>query len=174
MRIWLNRLHLVGAVLAGVLLVAVAVLTLVPIVLRLLGLPAHSWDEVATFCMAGSAFLGLAVTWRSGGHVRMELIVARLPGAAGRWMQRLALVITLTACAYFTVYSVRFVRESYSMNDLSQGLLPIPLWIPQLGMVAGLLLMCLAVGESLFDALGGRADVPAASGSAVERAASEL
>jgi TRAP-type C4-dicarboxylate transport system permease small subunit len=173
-RIWLNRLHQAGAWLAGVLLVAVAVLTLVPIVLRLLGLPAHSWDEVATFCMAGSAFLGLAVTWRSGGHVRMELIVARLPGAAGRWMQRLALAITLLACAYFTVYSVRFVRESYSMNDLSQGLLPIPLWIPQLGMVAGLLLMCLAVGESLLDALSGRADAPATSGSAVERAASEL
>jgi TRAP-type C4-dicarboxylate transport system permease small subunit len=124
--------------------------------------------------MAGSAFLGLAVTWRAGAHVRMELIVARVPGAPGRALQALALAVTLAACLYFTVYGARFVRESYSMNDVSQGLLPIPLWIPQLGMIAGLVLMSLAVAESLLDALRGRARAPAAQGSAVERAASEL
>ena len=45
----LDWLHRAGAIVAGVLLVAVAALTLVPIGARLLGLPAHSWDEVATF-----------------------------------------------------------------------------------------------------------------------------
>jgi TRAP-type C4-dicarboxylate transport system permease small subunit len=173
MRGFLTQLHRVGAVLAGVLLVAVAALTLVPIVARLLGWPAHSWDEVATFCMAASAFMGLACTWRSGVHVRMELLLAQFKGGTRRAFEIMALAITLVACVYFCWYATRFVLESYQMNDISQGLLPISLWIPQSGMVAGLLLMCLAVGESLVDALTGRGG-PANIGAVLDRAVNEL
>lgn len=173
MRKLLHTLHRAGAVLAGVLLVAIGVFTLVPIVARLVGLPAHSWDEIATYCMAGSAFLGLAATWRAGVHVRMELLISRIPGMAGRAMQSLALAVTLLACVYFTWYACRFVWLSYSMNDVSQGLLPIPLWIPQIGMVLGLALMCLAVAESLFDSLTGGAP-PANADAVLARASSEI
>ncbi len=171
---WLHRLQHAGAVAAGVLLVAVGVLTLVPIGARLLGLPAHSWDEVATYCMAGSAFLGLAATWRAGVHVRMELLVTRVPGMAGRLLQMLALAITLLACAYFAWYATRFAWLSYAMNDVSQGLLPIPLWIPQLSMVVGLLLLCLAVAESLVIALRGGPGAPGNADAVLARAASEV
>ena len=174
MRAWLRRLHFAGAVLAGVLLVAVGVCTLVPIAARVLGLPAHSWDEVATFCMAGSAFLGLAATWRAGVHVRMELLVARIKGAAGRAAQSLALALTLLACGYFAWHALRFTLLSYSMNDVSQGLLPMPLWIPQSAMVAGLALLCLAVAESLFDALRGASGVPGNADAVLARATNEV
>jgi TRAP-type C4-dicarboxylate transport system permease small subunit len=173
MRRLLVHLHRAGAVLAGVLLVAVAVLTLVPIVARLVGWPAHSWDEVATFCMAASAFMGLACTWRSGVHVRMELVINQFSGGTRRVMEAVALAITWLACLYFTWYALRFVLQSYQMNDTSQGLLPIALWIPQSGMVIGLLLMCLAVGESLFDALSGHS-APANAAAVMDRAANEL
>lgn len=173
MRGLLRRLHQAGAVLAGVLLVAVGLLTLVPIVARLMGWPAHSWDEVATFCMAASAFMGLACTWRSGVHVRMELVISQLRGGVRRTTEALALLITLAACGYFTWYACRFVLESYQLNDMSQGLFPIPLWIPQLGMVVGLVLMCLAVAESLFDTLAGGA-APVNEAAAVQRAVNEL
>jgi TRAP-type C4-dicarboxylate transport system permease small subunit len=173
LRRWLDHLHAGGAVLAGVLLVAVAALTLVPIAARLLGLPAHSWDEVATFCMAASAFMGLACTWRAGAHVRMELLVARLRGRAARTAELFALAITLAVCLVFAWFAARFAWLSYTMNDLSQGLLPIPLWLPQSGMVLGLALLCLAVAESLVDAMrGGRA--PRGDASVLDRAAAEL
>ncbi len=174
MRTALARLHWAGAVLAGVLLVLVGALTLVPIAARLLGLPAHSWDEVATFCMAASAFLGLACTWRAGAHVRMELLVQRLRGGgAARLAQVLALSITLAACLYFAWFAWKFAWLSYTMNDLSQGLLPIPLWLPQSGMVIGLALLCLALAESLFDALRG-GGAPSNEAAVLDRAAAEL
>jgi TRAP-type C4-dicarboxylate transport system permease small subunit len=174
MRAALRALHRAGFVAAGVLLVAVGALTLVPIVARLLGLPAHSWDEVATFCMAASAFMGLAATWRSGVHVRMELLVARLQGGARRAVEALALTITLLTCLYFSWYATRSTFESWQLNDVSQGLLPIPLWIPQSGMVIGLVLMCLAVAESLFDVLTGSGGAAAAEAAVMDRAAGEL
>lgn len=156
-RAWLDGLHAAGAVSAGVLLVLIALLTLVPIVARLLGLPAHSWDEVATFCMAGAAFMGLACTWRAGAHVRMELVVNRLPG---RWRQAAevaALAVALVAALAFTWHAAAFAWLSYTLNDVSQGLLPIALWIPQSTMVLGLVLLSLAVAESFLDACAGRA-----------------
>ena len=170
----LHVLHRGGAIAAGVLLVAVGVLTLVPIAARLAGLPAHSWDEVAIFCMAGSAFLGLASTWRAGVHVRMELLVSRIPGTAGRLLQTLALAVTLATCIYFAWYATRFVWMSYSMNEVSQGLLPIPLWIPQTAMVIGLYLICAAIAESLFDALRGGPTAPGNADAVLARASSEL
>jgi TRAP-type C4-dicarboxylate transport system permease small subunit len=173
MRQVLVRLHRAGAVVAGVLLVLVCALTLVPIAARLLGLPAHSWDEVATFCMAGSAFMGLACTWRAGAHIRMELLVARLSGGAARAMQVLAVAVLLAVCLYFTWFAGKFAWLSYTMNDLSQGLVPIPLWMPQSAMVLGLVLLCLAVVESLVDAVRG-GNAPVNADAVLDRAAAEL
>jgi TRAP-type C4-dicarboxylate transport system permease small subunit len=173
MRHALATLHQGGAILAGVLLVLVGGLTLVPIGARLLGLPAHSWDEVATFCMAGSAFMGLACTWRAGAHIRMELLVARLSGAAARAMQVLALGVLLLVCLYFGWFAAKFAWLSYTMNDLSQGLVPIALWIPQSAMVLGLALLCLAVLESLVDAVRG-GSAPVNDDAVLDRAAAEL
>ncbi len=159
--------------LAGVLLVLVGALTLVPIAARLLGLPAHSWDEVATYCMAASAFMGLACTWRGGAHIRMELLVARLKGATSRLVDVFALSATLLTCLYFAWYASKFAWLSWTMNDVSQGLLPIPLWLPQSGMVLGLALLCLAVAESLFDAVRG-GTAPVNDAAVLDRAAAEL
>jgi len=173
MRSVLRQLHKAGAVLAGVLLVLVGVLTLVPIAARLLGLPAHSWDEVATYCMAASAFMGLACTWRGGAHIRMELLVVRLKGNAARVVEIFALVTTLLTCLYFGWFAAKFAWLSWTMNDVSQGLLPIPLWLPQSGMVVGLALLCLAITESLFDAVRGGA-APINDATVLDRAAAEL
>jgi TRAP-type C4-dicarboxylate transport system permease small subunit len=117
--------------------------------------------------------MGLACTWRAGVHVRMELLIQRFDGAMRRVLEVGALAITFAACLYFTWFVARFVLESRQMNDMSQGLFPIPLWIPQSGMVLGLVLLCLAVAESLFDTAvrgvktGSESDV-------LQRAANEL
>ena len=100
-------------------------------------------------------------------------MVVQFKGMARRVIEVVALVITLLACLYFTWYATRFVLESYQMNDMSQGLFPIALWIPQSGMVAGLMLMCLAVAESLFNTLRG-GSAPLNEDAVMSRAVNEL
>jgi TRAP-type C4-dicarboxylate transport system permease small subunit len=153
MRILLTRLHRAAAIISGVLLVLVAVLTLVQITTRLVGLPAHSWDEVATFCMAGSTFTGLAYAWRNGAHIRMELIVERLRGGARRVAESIALSVMLAITVYMAWHTADMTIVSWQTNDVSQGLLPIPLWMPQSSMALGCVVLMLAVAESLFDVL---------------------
>jgi TRAP-type C4-dicarboxylate transport system permease small subunit len=153
MRKLLTRLHQASAIISGILLVLVAVLTLVQIGTRLAGLPAHSWDEVATYCMAGSTFTGLAYAWRDGAHIRMDLVIAQFHGVSRRILEALALLVMLTVTIYIAWHTTDMTIVSWQTNDVSQGLLPIPLWIPQSAMALGSVMLMLAIAESLFDAL---------------------
>jgi TRAP-type C4-dicarboxylate transport system permease small subunit len=164
-----------AAIIAGILLVLIAVLTLIQISARTMGFPAHSWDEVATFCMAGSTFMGLAYTWRTNAHIRMDLIVSRLRGAARRVVETFALLMMLVVVTYMTWHTVDMTFVSWQMNDMSQGLLPMPLWIPQSAMALGSVMLVLALAESLFDVLRSPATIgQSADEDVLARAAREV
>jgi hypothetical protein len=45
--------------------------------------------------------------------------------------------------------------ESWLLNDLSTGVLIIPLWIPQLGMAVGLVILLIAILDELVHVAGG-------------------
>lgn len=145
---WINRMA-AGA--AGLLLVLIAVLTLVQISARAMGLAAHSWDEVGAFCMAGATFMGLAYTWRTQGHIRMTLAVSRLSGRARYCADTFALIVMFACSLYVAGFLFDMAYLSWEMNDVSQGLVPMPLWVPQSVMGIGAALLALAVGETLYD-----------------------
>jgi hypothetical protein len=44
---------------------------------------------------------------------------------------------------------------SYQLGDVSQGLVPVPLWIPQSGMALGLVVLFIAVADDLVQVLRG-------------------
>ena len=155
MRGTLNLLYKTSGLLAGFFLVAIALLSLAQIAGRLAGFAAHSFDEFAGYCMAASSFLGLAWTFRSNEHIRMTIVVQLTSGALRRWIGVVALCAGLFLSGYFAWWSVDMVKTSYELNDVSQGLVPVRLWIPQTGMAFGLGLLVLAMLDDLVLALGG-------------------
>ena len=61
------------------------------------------------------------------------------------------------ATAYLAWWASRFTYESWEFNDLAQGLLPLPLWIPQLSFALGSILLFIAVLDEFIIVLrGGR------------------
>jgi hypothetical protein len=44
---------------------------------------------------------------------------------------------------------------SHIINDVSQGLVPVPLWLPQSGMALGLIIMAIALLDDLLVLLAG-------------------
>jgi TRAP-type C4-dicarboxylate transport system permease small subunit len=54
--------------------------------------------------------------------------------------------------AYWLGYKV---YDSWAFNDLSQGILVVPLWIPQLSLPLGAVALALAIADELIAALGG-------------------
>ena len=145
-----------GAVLAAVFMVLIAALTLFQVVGRLLGAAVPDAGELAGYAMAASIFLALAHTFRTGGHIRVNLLLTHVRPSLRRALEYWCLAVLAAIGAMFALFSVQLVTDSYSMGDVSTGMLSVPLWIPQIGMAAGAILFELAVIEECIHVLRGR------------------
>lgn len=149
MRGALNFVYKTSGLLAGFFLVAIAVLSLIQIGGRLAGIAAHSYDEFAGYCMAASSFLGLAWTLRCNEHIRMTLVLHHVQGKVRRAMALAALAASAVIVGFFAWWTADMVWTSYVLNDVSQGLVPVKLWIPQSGMALGLAILLVAMLDDL-------------------------
>ena len=156
MRAALELFYRTSGRLAGFFLIMVAVLSLAQIGGRLLGFAAHSFDEFAGYCMAASSFLGLAYTLRASEHIRMTLVVHRTHGATRRALELACLAAGVFLVGFFAWYSADMVWFSYTTHDVSQGLVPVPLWIPQAGMALGLATLFVALLDDLVVVFSGK------------------
>jgi len=156
---WLRRaldgLYLVSGWLAGLFLVAIFLIMMALSAGRPLDIDVPAGDDFASWCMAASAFLGLAHTFRSGEMIRVGLLVERVKGPARQVIEVVALVIGTIAAVYFAWFAFDMTRTSFRFNDLSQGVIAVPLWIPQLGFCGGLIILAIAFVDELLHVLFG-------------------
>ena len=155
MRAALELLYRTSGRLAGFFLVAIALLSLAQIVGRLSGFAAHSFDEFAGYCMAASSFLGLAYALRASEHIRMTLLLHSTRGTLRRVLELACLAAGALLVGFFAWHAYDMTWFSFVTHDVSQGLVPVPLWIPQSGMALGLVILLLALLDDLAVALSG-------------------
>jgi TRAP-type C4-dicarboxylate transport system permease small subunit len=175
LRTLLDRLYLFSGYLAGLFLIAIFVLMMLLSAGRPVGLNVPAGDEIVSWCMAATAFLGLAHTFRSGEMIRVGLLIDGLEGRTRRVLEIGALIVGIAFVGFFAWHAVRMTYDSWRFNDMAQGVLAIPLWIPQLGYSGGLVILFVAFVDELVHVLRGfpphyeRAK-PATAEEAVERA----
>jgi TRAP-type C4-dicarboxylate transport system permease small subunit len=75
--------------------------------------------------------------------------VERLGAAARRRAEVVALAAAALCTGYMTWAITRFVFDSWKFNEVAQGLIKIPIWIPQLSLVLGVLIFLIAVLDEL-------------------------
>ena len=104
---------------------------------------------------AGRRFLGLAHTFRKGEIIRVGLVIEQFTGKP-RWMlEMFALGVATAFTLYFSWYAVAMTYDSYRFNDMAQGVLAIPLWIPQLGYSGGLVILSIALIDEMIHVVRG-------------------
>lgn len=151
----LDKLYAAGAILAALCMVTIAVLTLAQILGRLFGVLVIDAGDFAGYAMAGSIFFALAHTLRTGGHIRVNLLLTRLPARVRHAVEVWCLGVALILGGMFAVFSVKMVMDSYAFNDVSTGMVPIPLWIPQTTMALGAILFVIALLHEFIHVLRG-------------------
>ncbi|QJQ94173.1 MULTISPECIES: TRAP transporter small permease [Halomonadaceae] len=122
---------------------------LVLVGLRRLGLSITGVSEIAAYLLVGATFLGLAYTFVHHAHIRVTLLISRLPSAIRAWFEVFTLLIGLVISLLLGYGLIELARESLQYNDVSSGFLSIPLWIPQTVLATGVALLCLALVEAL-------------------------
>ena len=144
MRKLLNGMYSAAEFLAAVCMVGVLLAVLTSILSRQLEFHVSGLDAYAGYFMASAGFLALASTLRHGEHIRVTLILNALAPAGKRRLDIAALAVGVAIAVSLAVFSTKLVVDSYTFNDISTSNDATPLWIPQLGMAAGTILLLIA------------------------------
>ncbi|MGJ7558301.1 TRAP transporter small permease [Variovorax sp. RB3P1] len=144
MRKTLDFLYDSAAALAALFMIGLLLMVLLSIVGRQLHFNVPGTDAYAGYLMAGAGFLALAHTLKRGEHIRVTLIVSSLKPPARRWLERWAMGAGALLAGLFAFYSVRLVWNSHVFNDISTGNDATALWIPQLAMAIGTVILAIA------------------------------
>ncbi len=167
-RKWLNKVYSASGWLAAIFIALICFLVVAQVMLNLvdrlstvltgtaIGLTIPSYADFTGFFLAAASFLALAHTFREGGHIRVTLLIGNFSRSVRRILEFWCVAIAFCITAYFSWYTAGLVWESYSYHDLSTGMVAVPIWIPQCGMLLGLLVLVVALTDDLVGIVRGR------------------
>jgi len=133
--------------LAAFFMVGILAMVLASVVGRLAGFNLRGSDAYAGYCMAASGFLAAAHTLKRGEHIRVSLLLERFGGRFHRALDLWSHAAGTFFCAALAWFSVRLAWQSHAFNDISQGNDATPLWIPQLSMALGAIVLFIAMAD---------------------------
>ena len=136
-------------------LIAMTLLILAQIIARLLGVIIPSSEDFAGWLLSATIFFGLAYTFNTGGHIRLTILLTKLPVKIRRVFEIFALFVGICIVAFIAYYTSYTVYESFDFEDVSDTYLPVPLWIVQMPMAVGSLFLLFACVDSLIVTLSG-------------------
>jgi TRAP-type C4-dicarboxylate transport system permease small subunit len=146
-----------AAAVAALFMVGLLAMVLLSIISRQLHFHVPGTDAYAGYLMAAAGFLALAHTLKRGEHIRVTLLLNALKG---RWKQGFeiwSLGIATLLAVLFAYYSCKLAWQSHEFHDISTSSDATPLWIPQIAMALGTVVLALAfVDELVMELLGRR------------------
>jgi TRAP-type C4-dicarboxylate transport system permease small subunit len=148
-RAFLDGLYDAAAYLAAFFLIGTLAMVLLGIIGRLFNWFIPGTDSYAGYCMAASGFLALAHTLKHGEHIRVSLLLEHAGVRARRGLELWALAAAVVLSGAFAFYGVRLAVQSFQFHDISTGNDATPLWIPQIAMAVGTVVLFVAFVDEL-------------------------
>ena len=149
MRRLLDFLYDSAAALAALFMVGLLGMVLLSIISRQFSFHVPGTDAYAGYLMAAAGFLALAHTLKRGEHIRVTLLLNFLKGGLKKAFEIWALGVATLLAWLFAVYSCKLAWQSHAFNDISTGSDATPLWLPQLAMAVGTIILAIAFLDEL-------------------------
>jgi C4-dicarboxylate transporter DctQ subunit len=141
----IGRIARSAATLAGLAVLAIVALITYDVAMRyLFNEPQLFVDELASFLEVVVIFGGLAYTFRTGGHVRVDLVTTHLPGRVRARLRAVGLVLGLVFLAIVMWTTVDSALTAHRYGRVSAVML-YPLWPTMLLIPLGLVLLALVM-----------------------------
>lgn len=153
----LDKLYDAAAWAAALMMVGTLMMVVLGMADRYVALNFRGTDMYAGYCMAAAGFLALAHTLKKNEHIRVTLLLHAVPPKAKKALELWSLSAAVLLSGLFCFYSIKLAYQSWDFNDVSTGNDATPLWIPQIGMAVGTLVLLIAfVDEMVLEYLGQR------------------
>ncbi len=120
-----------------------------------IGLTIPSYADFTGYFLAAASFMALAFTLREGGHIRVSLIISHFSPGLRHVTEIWCIGLASCMSFFFTWYTFSLTHESFIYNDLSPGMVAVPIWIPQSAMLAGLIVLSIALLDELICVIRG-------------------
>lgn len=145
----MRRAANVAGLLAGFATLAIVLLVTYDVSMRyFFNEPQLFVDEVASFLQVLLIFGGAAYTFRAGGHVRVDLVTARVRPSARAWLRLTTLLLGVVFLSIVIWVTTQSAWSAYRYGRVSAVML-YPLWLPMACIPAGLALFGLAMMVAL-------------------------
>lgn len=155
MRRILDCVYYCTAVLGAAFVVLIGLLICAQVLGRQFGIQVKGADDLTAWSVVAAGFLPLAYTYRRGRHIRVTLIIEK-SGAARKVMELIVLLLAAFFVLYLSYSSFDMLRDSIRFKDMSQGLINIPIWIPQLSIPVGAAVLSLAIIDDIIGTMFGK------------------
>ena len=148
LRITLDRLYTLGGVIASLFLIAILVLIVLQMLARWTGEVFPGAPDYAGYCMAAASFFAFAYALNHGAHIRVSIVLNAM-GTKRWWGEVWCFAIGTALSTYFAYYAIKANYWSHLLNDTSQGQDAMKMWIPQLPMSIGSVLLAICFWDNL-------------------------
>lgn len=119
-------------------------------------------DEFSAYMLVAVSFIGMAYTWKIGGHVRITALVDRIPAKAARWLRLVMLFLALVFSAIMVKVSISYMFYSFKIHMTSATWLRVPQQGPQMTLPIGFTLLCLWLIVEIIRGIGDLRSAPGA------------
>ena len=106
-------------------------------------------DEVSSYLLVVMTFFGIAYSLRSGSLLRIEFILFALPKRVRAATDVLFDLAALGVCLLLLRALIRFTWITWEREAVAPTLIETPLWIPQLAMPLGMIILVIAFALEL-------------------------
>lgn len=150
----IGKIANLGGYLSGWLVPLMMILVVVEVFMRyVLHQPLMVADEFSAYMLVALSYLGLAYTWKQGGHVRISILVSRLPARGAGWIRVLGLILVLIFMIEMDRSAYKMIVYALKMNLRSQTFFTFPLFWPQLTVFIGFVLLTMLLAVEIVQVL---------------------
>lgn len=155
MRPVLDTIYNVSGAIAALALLSILAIMLAQVLARWTSTTFPGSTDYAGYAMATGSFFAFAYALNHGAHIRVSLFLQRFSGRRRRAVELWCYGVGAFLACYFAWFAVKAVRVSYVLGDISQGQDATPLWLPQLAMGFGTVVLAIVLIDRFVQILFG-------------------
>ncbi|MGB3246849.1 MAG: TRAP transporter small permease subunit [Sulfitobacter sp.] len=145
----LDLIYGLAAVLAALCLIIILFLIVVQMLARWTGEVFPGAPDYAGYAMAAASFLAFASALNKGSHIRVSILLNAV-GVRARWFLEVWCFAIGTAAAWYVSYYIyRMLGFAIKFKDVSQGQDATPMWIAQMPVMIGSVILAIALTDNL-------------------------
>lgn len=165
----LGWLYALSAGLAALSLLGIFLIMMAQVAMREMQLQLPGADDISAYLCVATTFFALAATFKRGELIRVGMFLDKMGPARRRVMEFGVLALGSLIMTYVCWNTFQDMMFSWEIEEVAQGTVPFPLWVPKLAMPLGSGLLLVAMLDELVTVAAG--NKPSYVVAAEERAA---